>query len=249
MLPLPMPTVWEGPEEFQSPPLRIRPGAQLVWVETCATENGTTQTETRLTGLRRTLRGETDVRLDVNGRRIGELVMTDTGAIVDARTDPGFAEFVGGMVTFMSEIRATRTKTLRQARPVQMSVPTEPWIRALRAQLQTSGLEFRERTVPPMAVSIEYLGQTDRKDQRVAGYCWQARLTNAWGSVVTKGREPMTVEFEIVVDGLQFVDAHRGVDLMSEESKQVSFQFSGRERTSRRERCQTHFQPKSSREG
>lgn len=241
LLPLPMPSSWSGPDEFRAPPAVFAPGTIVAWLQTCVSDKGTREAKISHTGVRRTLRGQTEVRMDVDSRRIGDLIVDDAGTVVDVRLEREF-DSLGPILELVFEQQAWQRQALRRGQPVQRTVSLESMFRKLFEQ---SGIQVVEISIAPLEVSVEYVGQTDLLERRAAGYRFQGRVTN--GRLLLKqGTQQVTASVEFVLDGFQYVDVSRGLELATERSTQTYVQV-GRERQTERQRCQTHLNGQASR--
>jgi len=70
----PLPSQLDGPNSFQLPMFRWNPERETVHRQACASEQGTDETISHSTGVRRHENGLTEVRLETNGEEFGRVL-------------------------------------------------------------------------------------------------------------------------------------------------------------------------------
>jgi hypothetical protein len=162
----------------------MRPGMILVHRQTCMDDADRTEIGTaRQIGRHRTARGLTEVRLEIDGELAGEYFLDDDGHVVDARSENPFVRRVHALLFQHSTVDDAAFMPLERNQPRRMSLPMSQAVKDLLPQIEWI-------QIPPMRMTIEYLGQTNLDGRRVAGYSTKGFVEHAMpgSAAISPGR-------------------------------------------------------------
>ena len=177
----PLPSQLEGPSPFELPMFRWNPERATVHRQVCVNEQGTNETVSRSSGLKRHDNGLTEVRVETDGEEFGRAFYTETGRLVHmtvaekVKKDMGDVDWGGiGALDVLHE-------SLAQRRPVTFKMP----IGKVLGSIEKLPPEFKTWKFEG---TLEYLGQTTFNNVRSAVY----HITMDMGALNLSG--PITLE-------------------------------------------------------
>lgn len=248
--PPPVPTAWEGPDTFQLPRTKMRPGMMLAHRYTCVTDEERPEVATlRQIGRQRTARGLTEVRLEIDGRLAGEQFLDDDGRVVDARSDESLVRKFNTLLFEKSEVVDAAFAPLQRNQPKRLSMRMDQVLKVFIPQWEWI-------RVPPMAITIEYLGQTDLDGRRVAGYSTKGFVEHAtaWTPGPPGGQlRRVQMDFDLTIQLQEFRDVSLGIVIWSQGTRFVIARGAVKKPGEYRSpgvsstRCQSAFDAKASR--
>lgn len=209
---LPLPSQLEGPSPFELPMFRWNPERETVHRQVCVNEQGTDETISHSSGVKRHDNGLTEVRLETNGEEFGRAFYTDNGRLAHMTMSEKVKKDLGDVDWGGMGALDVLHKSLAQRRPVTFTMPIGKVLGSVEH-------------LPPAAKTwnfegtLEYLGQTTFNTVRSAVY----HITMEMGAMDLGG--PITIEegnAKVVAsnltlhgsaEGVTYYDASSGVEL------------------------------------